>query len=199
MIDKDLLAHRAELSRYLRNGQYEVTDGGGILFPKASAIAHGVYVHDVNGLDERMDPNLLVTEGLNHILDAVFHGSTQIGTWYVSIFSGNVTPQATWTAANYVANATEIWANGESYTEATRPAFDEAAASAGSITNSASKAAFTIDTASSITVWGAALISSNVKGGTTGTLMSASKFAASRTLYDTDILNIGYTITLTST
>ena len=196
-IDKDLLKHRRDFLRSLQNNKYEVTESG-LYMPEQKAMVAGVYVHDVNGQDERIDPNLIVTEGLNHILDVVLHGTAANGTWYLGLFSGNVTPQATWTAANFTANATEITSNTEGYSESTRQAFVEAAASAGSINNTANKAAFTIATASSVTVWGAALLSSNVKGGTSGVLMSASKFSASRTLYDTDVLNVGYTITLTS-
>lgn len=196
-MSNDLLKHRAEFARYIRNNQYEVSEEG-VLFPKASAFAKGVYVHDVNGLDRREDTNLLTTEGLNHMLDVVLHGTTQVGTWYFGLFSGNVTVLATWTAANFTSNATEITSNTEGYSETNRQAFVEAAASAGSTNNTSNKAAFTIATASSITVWGAGMLSSATKGGTTGTLLSASKFAAARTLYDTDVFNLGYTITLTS-
>jgi len=30
-------------------------------------------------------PNGIVDEGLNHILDTEFHGSSQIGTWYIGL------------------------------------------------------------------------------------------------------------------
>ena len=198
MFDRDLLKHRAEFRRALANHKYEVSDEG-ILFPAQHVFASGLYIHDVNGLDERRDTNLLTIEGLNHMLDTEFHDGTKVSTWYVKLFSGNVTVVNTWTAANFTANATEITSNSEGYSETTAPAYNEAAASAGSITNSANKAAFTIATATSISVWGAALSSSNVKGGTTGTLMSASKFSAVRTLYDTDVFNVAYALTLTST
>ena len=197
-IDRDLKKHSREFATALRNHQYEVTDEGGVLFPKQGAIVSGVYTHNINGSDERVDSNIVVTEGMNHILDVVLHGTTAVATWYFGLFSANVTPVSTWTAANFTANATEITSNTEGYSETTRQAFVEAAASAGSINNTASKAAFTIATATSITVWGAGLLSSNVKGGTTGTLMSAAKFSAARTLYDTDVFNLGYTLSLTS-
>lgn len=196
-IDRDLLKHSTEFAAALRNHKYEVSEAG-IHFPKQGVIAAGVYSHSVNGMDEREDSNIVVTEGLTHMLDVVLHGVTALPTWYFGLFSANVTPVNTWTAANFTANATEITSGTEGYSEATRQAFVEAAASAGSINNTASKAAFTIATATSITVWGAGLLSSNVKGGTTGTLMSAAKFSAARTLYATDVFNLGYTLTLTS-
>lgn len=197
-IDRDLQKHSREFATALRNHQYEMTDEGGVLFPKQSAIVSGVYTHNINGSDERVDSNIVVTEGMNHILNVVLHGTTAVATWYFGLFSANVTPVSTWTAANFTANATEITSNTEGYSETTRQAFVEGAASAGSINNTASKAAFTIATATSITVWGAGLLSSNVKGGTTGTLLSSAKFTAARTLYDTDVFNLGYTLSLTS-
>lgn len=196
-IDRDLLKHSREFAAALRNHQYEVSDAG-IHFPKQKVMASGLYTHSVNGADEREDSNIVVTEGLTHMLDVVLHGTTAIPTWYFGLFSANITPVSTWTAANFTANATEIVSGTEGYSEATRQAFVEAAAAAGSINNTASKAAFTIATATMITVWGAGLLSSNVKGGTTGTLMSAAKFSAARTLYDTDVFNLGYTLTLSS-
>lgn len=196
-IDRDLLKHSREFATALRNHQYEVSDAG-IHFPKQGAIVSGAYTHNVNGMDERTDHNLVVTEGMNHMLDVVLHGTTAVATWYFGLFSANVTPVATWTAANFTANSTELVSNTEGYSETTRQVFNEAAASAGSINNTASKAAFTIATATSVTVWGAGMLSSNVKGGTTGTLISAAKFSAARQLYNTDVFNLGYTLTLTS-
>lgn len=196
-IDRDLLKHSREFAAALRNHKYEVSDAG-IHFPKQKVTASGLYTHSVNGADEREDANIVVTEGLTHMLGVVLGDLTALPDWYFGLFSANVTPVNTWTAANFTANATEIVSNTEGYSETVRQTFVEAAAAAGSINNTASKAAFTIATATSITVWGAGLLSSNVKGGTTGTLMSAAKFSAARTLYATDIFNLGYTLSLTS-
>lgn len=200
-IDRDLLKHSREFATALRNHQYEVSDAG-IHFPKQGAIVSGAYTHNVNGRDERTDSNIVVTEGMNHMLDVVLHGTTPVSTWYFGLFSANYTPVATLTAATFTAATTEIVSNTEGYSETTRQAFVEAAASAGSINNTASKAAFTIATASSITVWGAGLLSLSGKGNTTAspgqTLLSAAKFSAARTLYNTDVFNLGYTLTLTS-
>lgn len=196
-IDRDLLKHKREFAAALRNHQYEVSEAG-IHFPKQRVFAHGVYEHSVNGLDIRRDDNLVVTEGLTHMLGVVLGDLTALPDWYFGLFSGNVTPVSTWTAANFTANATEITSNTEGYSETTRQTFVESPAAAASINNTASKAAFTIATATSITVWGAGLLSASAKGATTGTLMSAAKFSAARTLFNTDIFNLGYTLTLTS-
>lgn len=206
MIDKDLLKHRAEFSRALRNHHYEISEGG-IHFPKMGVMASGQYVHDVNGQDERTDTNIVTSEGLAHMLDVALHDATKTATWYFRLFSANTTPLYSWTGANFTANATEITSGTEGYSESTGQAFVEAAAVAAggastasaSITNSASKAAFTIVTASTLSVWGAGLLSVSTKGGTTGVLLSASKFTAVRTLQNTDIFNLGYTLQLSST
>jgi hypothetical protein len=182
----------SELRRALRNHHWE-RSASGIVFPASKLVASGLFVTDVNGRDVREDPNLVVNEGLNAMLDIMLHASTQITTWYVSLSSGNVSPAATWTAANYVANATEF----TTYTETVRQTYVEAAASSQSTTNSASKAAFTIDTGGG-SVWGAAIQSVSTKSGTTGTLFCAAKFSAVRTLVATDVLSIAYTVSLTS-
>lgn len=197
-IDRDLKKHSREFATALRNHQYEKTEGGEIFFPKQGAIVSGVYTHNVNGLDERSDSNIVVTEGMNHMLDVVLHGTTAVATWYFGLFSANYTPVATLTAATFASTTTEINSATEGY-GTSRIAFVEAAASAGSINNTASKAAFTFVTATSKTVWGAGLLSSSTGGGTAGTLLSAAQFSAARTLYNTDVFNLGYTLTLTST
>jgi hypothetical protein len=67
-----------------------------------------------------------------------------------------------------------------------------------SIDNLANKASYTIATASSLTVQGAALVSEAAKGAVTGKLASATKFSAARTLYNTDVFNLAYRVQLTS-
>ena len=198
MLDKDLIKHNREFKRYLANNQFEQTEDGGILFPKAGAIARGMYVHGVNGQDWQYSPNILPTEGLNSLLDVALHGATQITAWYLGLFSGAVTPGASLTAATVTSVLTEITSGTEGYSESTRVAWDEAAASAGAITNTASKAAFTIVTATSLTVNGCFLASASAKGATTGKLMSATRFASARSLSDADIFNLGYSLSLTS-
>ena len=53
--------------------------------------------------------------------------------------------------------------------------------------------------ASTLTVYGGALLSSNVRGGAAGILMSATRFSSVRTLDNGDLFNIAYSLTLTST
>lgn len=136
--------------------------------------------------------NLVVNQGLNAILDIMLHASTQITTWYVAIFETDTTILATHTYA--VPGYTES----SSYDEATRPAYNEAAASGQSITNSANKAQFTISATK--TIYGAALVGGGTGASTKadtaggGTLLCAVKFATSRSVVDDDVLQVTYTI-----
>ena len=62
----DLQKHAGEFAKALAANQYERTgDERGLYFPKAKAFISGTYIHDVNGQDERADPNLLPDEGLS--------------------------------------------------------------------------------------------------------------------------------------
>lgn len=173
---------------------YEKTLGG-ILMPQPLLVAgrwDGQHIRDGKVIDEWSQPNLVVNEGLDSLLNIYFHNATQIGTWYIAPFEGNYTPVATVTAATITAAATECTA----YDEAARVAYDEAAASSQSITNSASKATFTFNATK--TIYGAFLISNNTKSGTTGTLFSAAKFATAKPVVDDDQLLLTYTFTASS-
>jgi hypothetical protein len=139
-------------------------------------------------LDPAADHNLMVDQGLNSLLDVHYHGTTQITSWYIGLFKGNYTPQASDTAANIAANATEA----TEYDESNRVDWVEAAASSKAITNSANKATFTIN--ATVTIYGAFLVSTNTKSGTSGSLSAASRFGSARSLVDDDQLLVTYTI-----
>lgn len=183
---------RNELAKHVRNKNYEPT-GQGIFVPKAKLLLGGFFGHNVyhaDGSEEGwlVDPNVVVDEGLDHVLDVVFHGETQVDPWYVGIFEGDYTPDSDDTAANITSNSTESTA----YDESTRVEYEEAAADSQSITNSANTADFTINDTK--TIYGAFLVSASAKSATTGTLMAASRFSASRPVVATDVLSITYTI-----
>lgn len=137
--------------------------------------------------------NIIPTEGRNSILDVAFHATTQITAWFCGIFETNYTPVAGDTMALFPAAAGEVTA----YSETTRPAWNEAAASGGVTTNSASTATFTFN--ASKTLYGAFLSSSSVKGGTSGVLVSAAKFSASKGVDSGDIGRLTASVTFTST
>lgn len=187
-----------EIAAALAAGNVEQT-ASGVLFPTMAALVSGMYVHDVNGADERTDHNLVTIEGLNYMLNTSLRAQTPETAWFLALFAGNVAPQASWTAANFTANSTEIVSSSQGYTETTRRPWTAPAAVNGNVTNTASKASFTIAATSTLTVNGGGLLSASAKGGTTGVLMSASKFATARNLENGDIFNLGYALTLTST
>lgn len=174
---------------------YERTTGG-ILMPQQGLHVGGFFtgqiVRDGKVIDEWEDHNLVVDQGLNALLDIMFHGSTQVATWYLGVFEGNYTPVAAVTAATIASAATEC----TTYDEATRPAYNEAAASGKSTTNSANKATFTFNATK--TIYGAFLASDSTKGGTSGTLFSAAKFSGAKSVVATDQLLLTYTFTAAS-
>lgn len=137
--------------------------------------------------------NLIPTEGLNHMMSVCVADGVKVSTWYVGIYEGDYTPIATNTAANFPSLATECTA----YTEGSRPTFVEGAVSAGATDNSVTKAEFTLNAAK--TVYGCFLVSSPTKGGTTGTLLSAVRFATSQVMASGSILRVTAPLTLTAT
>jgi len=189
------MKHRSEIATFLDRGDFKQTDEG--LLIHGSIMAKGKYYHRVNGKDLCVDPNLVVAEGILYVLDAALGGTTPITAWYLAPYSGNATPASNWTAANFTSNATEITSNTEGYSETTRPAWTAGSAATGKIGNLASYAQFTIAASAAIDIYGAGLLSSNVKGGTTGTLVSATRFAAARQVNDGDTFELGYEVELT--
>lgn len=198
---RDLMKHMPEFKRAFSNHQYEWDDEGNIWFPEQKSLVKGggIFTHWKNGDDERQDHNMWVTEGRNHAMDVVFGAGTQSTTWYLALFTGDVSVASTWTAANFASNATENISTTEGYTNSTRPAWTvNGAASAGSVSNSSSPIVFTFATAGTVTVRGAGFVTTNTRGGTSGKLMSASRFSADRAMSNTDQLSVTYALSLTS-
>lgn len=131
--------------------------------------------------------NLIPNEGLNYILNSAYRGTTQIGTWYVGLFSNNHTPVAGDTGASI---------DGVTIVELTaysgnRPAAVFAAASGQAITNTASTADFTFTSGG--TLRGGFLIQSQVKGTSgagNGTMISCVNLGADRTIQTGDIVKV---------
>lgn len=151
-----------------------------------------VQMRDGKQIDEWEVDNLVVNQGLNDILSVYFAAGSQKTSWFMGLFQGNYAPVASDTGANWAANATEC----SSYTNATRPAWTPAAPSAQSITNSAAPASFTFN--ASVTIFGAAIVSSNVIGGSAGTLFSEAQFQASKAVQSGDQLLVTYSYTIAS-
>jgi hypothetical protein len=108
--------------------------------------------------EERDRPNICTNEGLDKLLNVMFDNVAAIATWYVALVNTNTAAAATMTYA------TPVYTEDTDYDEAVRQTFDGTVSSQ-AITNSASKATFTITTGGQ-TLYGASLVSSNVKGNT---------------------------------
>jgi len=132
--------------------------------------------------------NVVTDEGLNHILNVVYHGTTPVSPWYCLLFESDTTPDADTTYA------TPVFTECTAYYEATRPEYNEAAASGQSITNSANKATFTASATK--TLYGAALVSYATKGDTAqagAILICAGKFGTAQPVIDGNVVTLTYT------
>lgn len=131
--------------------------------------------------------NIVMTEGLNDSLDKHFKGSSYTATWFVGLTGASPTFVAGDTAAS------RGFTENTSYSEATRQTLTLGSVSAGSVSNTASKAVFT---ASGSTTWGGAFVISNsTKGGTTGVLYGAAALSTNRSVTTGDTLTITVTLT----
>jgi len=136
--------------------------------------------------------NLVVTEGLNTLITACFKTIPSSVTWYLGLKSTG-TPDAA-----DVMNSHATWTELTAYDEATRPAWTPGTVSAGSVSNTASKARFTASGA--MTVLGLFMTSNNTKSGTTGTLYGAADFTeGSRAMVDNDTLDVTATVSASAT
>jgi hypothetical protein len=146
-------------------------------------------------IDKWRERNICTDEGLESILGQAFSDVTQITTHYVLIYNTNTTPLAGMTYASPQFTETTH------YTEGVRQTWQEAGVSAKSITNSANKASFTMNTAE--TIYGGALVG----GGTTpdtkddqaggGVLFNVSAFSGgSKAVVNTDVLKVTITLTI---
>ena len=186
------LRHAKEIYNFINNGDFVISEGGVIV--RDSLRIKGEYF-----IDDKVYPqcNLLTTESINNILDVVYGATSKQSTWYISLYSGNATPAAGWTAANYPANATENTSQTEGFSGANRIEFVDAAAAAGVISNLASRAEFTIVTASTVTFYGAAMHTVQTRGATTGVLGSAIRFDTAETKNNGNTFQVGYQLSIT--
>lgn len=188
---------RNELARELRAERFDLTPSG-VFFHRPGVLVGGEYFGRVNGGQwEKEGDNLIVTEGMAHMLNVALGVTAKPAGYFLAISSGATPPAANWTAGSYAATASEIVSMTEGHTGATRPAWTPAPTSTGSIDNMASVAVLTITTAAQLNVTGAALLSNSQRGGTSGVLVSASLFPAARTFQAGDTYELGYRVNMT--
>lgn len=132
--------------------------------------------------------NLVVTEGLNKLLDATIKTGLASPAWYVGL-KGTGTPQPADTLSNHAS-----WSELTPYA-GNRPAYTPGTISGGAVSNSGNKASFSINGTS--TVYGCFLCSANT--GTSGTLYGAGDFSGgSRSVASGDTLNVQIDLSITA-
>ena len=140
---------------------------------------------------EETKNNLVVTEGLNHILSSTFDGGTQITAWYVGLkSSGSV-------SASDTMSSHAGWTEPVPYSQSVRQTLTLGTAASGSIDNTASKATFSIN--ATATISGAFITSDSTKSGTSGLLYGVVDFSSARSVISGDTLEITVTLTAAST
>jgi hypothetical protein len=166
---------------------------------RQGAGASGVYTVvciGADGVEKWRDtfPNLVVNSGLQLMNDTFFDGTTYTAAWYLGLITGP--------AASTTFNAADTmlshggWTEDTAYSNATRPQVTFGSATLADPSVIATTAtSFSIN--GTTTVAGAFLTTDNTKGGTAGTLFSASDFTGGdRLLQSGDTLNVTYTFTL---
>lgn len=157
-----------------------------------------VEIRRKNGCIETIDfPNIVTDEGRVYLLKSgISNEATAITNWYIGLIGANYTPSATDVAATALGGTGFYSEITTAYTETTRPSYTAAYTTTPvkRISNISSPASFTF--ANAATVYGAFLVSNNVKGGTNGILFSAGLFTASKTMSVDDIIAIRYFIDL---
>lgn len=133
--------------------------------------------------------NLVVTAGLNKLLDATIKTGLASPAWFGGL-KGTGSIVAGDTMASHAG-----WTELVPYSDANRPTYTPGTIAAGSVDNSASKLVFNINGTS--TIFGAFLADNNTKSGTTGTLYGGGDFSSSRAVTNGDTLNVTITLTIT--
>ena len=138
--------------------------------------------------------NLVVNQGLKDMNDKYFTGSGYTAAWYIGLI--NNSPSPTLAAGDTAAQigGSNGWAEFTGYSQANRPTLSFSASTTAdpSVISTASAAAFSIT--STATIYGAFVVSSNTKSGTSGVLFSEGAFAATRSVVNGDTLNVSYSL-----
>ena len=131
--------------------------------------------------------NLVTTAGLNKLLDACFKTGLASPAWYV-LLKGTGSAAAGDTLASHAG-----WSELSNYS-GNRPSLTLGTIASGSVSNSASKASFSVT--GSMDVYGAGVCDADT--GTSGTLYGAGDFASNRSVISGDTLNVQVTLSVTA-
>jgi len=132
--------------------------------------------------------NAVAILGRNRLLDVMFHGTAASGTWYIGLVdnSGYTGFSVNDTIASHTG-----WTEVTGYSEGTRVAWSEGAASDAVIASSATSD-FSITATK--TIKGIFLVNESTKGGTTGVLWATAAFAANVDVENGDTLKVEYSV-----
>jgi len=158
----------------------------------AGAFLKNVYTFECFDAEGRLKwreevPNLVTTEGLNDLLTKYFKGSAYTAAWYVGL-KGAGAAAAGDTLASHAS-----WSELSGYT-GSRQALTLGTPSAGSVSNTASKASFAITGTATI----AGAFVGSVATGTAGVLYGAADFSSARGVENGDTLDVTVTLTAAS-
>jgi len=191
-VTKEELAYAREL-REKKNRELagSLLKAGGTFFER-------IFRPGVGWLDDAWlpTPQLVVDEGMVQILGAAAPGASQTknANWYGFFYSNSYTPQSTDTAAQIGGNFTEF----VNYDETLRQTWTiNGDPTTPSISNSSSPMAITISTGGG-TIAGYGLITVSTKSAATGTMICATKRAATKTVDAADIVYLQYDLTAAS-
>ncbi len=143
-------------------------------------------------LSRTVASNLMPVEGRDHVLSCVLKSGAQIGQWHIGAFEGDYQPADEVTAATIASVATEITA----YEGTTRPQAVFGAVQDGEVSNEQQKARMTFTAAK--TVRGLFLVSSPVRGGNSGVLLSVVRLPSPKVCSVGDKLDLTARFTLIS-
>ena len=131
--------------------------------------------------------NLVVDTGLDAILNEFFKGSAYTASHFVGLKGAGTI------AAGDTMASTGSWSELTCYSNANRPGYTPGSVASQSVSNTASKAVFSINTSGAVA--GAFLVDNNTKGGSAGILYGAADFGATRSVQSGDTLNVTVTAT----
>lgn len=187
-----------ELRKLYRNRKYEQTPTG-VLFMPATIELRREMTHWTGkcslseATDAITDPNRVVNQGLDHILDGILSNGTVFPNWYIAPYKNNYTPQAGDTGLDFPTAGKSNEATTE-YSEPSRVLWVDAGPASQVISNTASPAIFTFTT--TVNIFGAFMVSGSTKGATSNTLLAGSLFTSVRPMDNGSQLNIVYQFTI---
>lgn len=187
-----------EIASAIARLKFEKVGDGRIFVPGGKLFVGGVFAHrhapaggEYGPL--QLDPNLVVNQGLNYVLNVAFLGQAQITQFHVALFANNYVPAATLTGANFNAQADEFTA----YTAAERPVWTIGAVPTNSqtVSNTGSEAEFVYSAGGPYSVYGAAVLTGATKEGGADLCIAATRFSSPRlNQLAGDRLAVGYSL-----